>query len=222
MVTDYTKTYTSYSGCDIAASFNGKVIGELQAITYSVSREKAPIYTMGSAEPRSFSRGKRGIAGTLVFTVFNRDSLIEEMNALMKEKNLGIQKFAMNTTSAIATATDGQQYLSIEDWDAQMSKLAAGSGTTNGGTGATTGNLVQTAPAYYADEILPFDITVTFANEYGQRAVMMIYGVELLNEGSGYSIDSVTTEKAYTFVARKIDYMKSVDNDNDVQLSTTF
>ena len=55
----YTKTYSTFSGCDIVATFNGKVIGELQAITYSISREKSPVYTMGSAEPRSFSRGKR-------------------------------------------------------------------------------------------------------------------------------------------------------------------
>lgn len=53
----YTKTYTTFSGCDIVATFGNTVIGELQAITYSVSREKAPIYTLGSAEPRSFSRG---------------------------------------------------------------------------------------------------------------------------------------------------------------------
>lgn len=38
---DYTKTYTTFSGCDIVATFNNIVIGELQAITYSVSREKA-------------------------------------------------------------------------------------------------------------------------------------------------------------------------------------
>lgn len=56
-VESYTKTYTTFSGCDIVASFNGKMVGELQGITYSVSREKAPIYTLGSAEPRSFSRG---------------------------------------------------------------------------------------------------------------------------------------------------------------------
>lgn len=43
-VTNYTKTYTSFSGCDIAATFNGKVIGELQAITYSVSRESFPVF----------------------------------------------------------------------------------------------------------------------------------------------------------------------------------
>ena len=35
----YTKTYTSFSGCDIVATFGNQVIGELQAITYSVQRE---------------------------------------------------------------------------------------------------------------------------------------------------------------------------------------
>lgn len=53
----YMKTYSTFGGCDIVATFNGKVIGELQAITYSLTREKVPVYTMGSAEPRSFSRG---------------------------------------------------------------------------------------------------------------------------------------------------------------------
>lgn len=221
MVEDYTKTYTTFSGCDIVAAFNGKVIGELQAITYSVSREKAPVYTMGSAEPRSFSRGKRGIAGTLVFTVFNRDALIEEFKEKLTGENgaTGIQKFKMNDPAYVAANTENASgYVSIEDWDAQMSNLAAGQG---GNGTAKISNLVAKVAPKYADEILPFDITVTFANEYGQRAVLVIYGVELLNEGSGYSIDSVTTEKAYTFVARRIDHMKSVDG-SDESFSSTF
>ena len=37
------------------------------------------VYTLGSAEPRSFSRGKRGIAGNLVFIVFNRDALLSSL-----------------------------------------------------------------------------------------------------------------------------------------------
>ena len=55
---EYTKTYSTFGGCDIVPVFNGKVIGEIQAITYSITREKVPVYTMGSAEPRSFSRGE--------------------------------------------------------------------------------------------------------------------------------------------------------------------
>lgn len=102
-----------------------------------------------------------------------------------------------------------------------MSSLA-GVGTETGTNISNTSNLVSKYQAIYADEILPFDITISFANEYGQRAVLTIYGVELLNEGSGYSIDSVTTEKAYTFVARKIDYMKALDSDSDVGFSSTY
>lgn len=63
----------------------------------------------------------------------------------------------------------------------------------------------------YADEIPPFDVTISFMNEYGQRATLVIYRVEFLNEGSGFSIDNVTTEKACTFVARRIDYITPVD-----------
>jgi hypothetical protein len=63
----------------------------------------------------------------------------------------------------------------------------------------------ETVPAIYADEIPPFDITITFRNEYGQGAKMAIYGVEILNEGMGLSIDDLTTEKACTFIARAIE-----------------
>lgn len=225
-VSEYTKTYTSFSGCDIVATFNGKVIGELQAITYSISREKAPIYTMGSAEPRSFSRGKRGIAGSLAFTVFNRDALIEEFSPMLKggeESDTGILKFKMNdydTVKQIAGTEGSGGYVTIDQWDAQMTALAGGDSTT-----PATGTLADLTAKYkpkYADEILPFDITITMANEYGQRAVLVIYGVELLNEGSGYSIDNVTTEKAYTFVARRIDHMKALDNDDTTGFSSTW
>ena len=39
--------------------------------------EKAPLYTLGNANPRSFSRGKRGIAGSMVFTLFDRSALYQ-------------------------------------------------------------------------------------------------------------------------------------------------
>lgn len=40
---EYTNTYTTFSGCDIACSFGSQIIGELQGISYSVTREKAPV-----------------------------------------------------------------------------------------------------------------------------------------------------------------------------------
>jgi hypothetical protein len=71
----------------------------------------------------------------------------------------------------------------------------------------TQNNEFVDVPSYYADQIPPFDVTITFRNEYGQQARMAIYGVEILNEGMGMSIDDITTEKACTFVARKIDHL---------------
>lgn len=40
---EYMKTFTSFSGADIVATFGSKVFGQLQAITYAVQREVAPI-----------------------------------------------------------------------------------------------------------------------------------------------------------------------------------
>lgn len=177
-------------------------------------KEKAPIYTLGSPEPRSFSRGKRGIAGTLVFTVFNRDALLEEFKAHNQMNKL--QKFKGNVSSVdIGGYTP---YTSIDEWDRAMTN---GSYSNDGSsTVQTTGDLVdKNADAAYADEILPFDITITFANEYGQNAVVTIYGVELLNEGSGFSIDTVSAEKAYTFIARRISYMKKDDGTTELSNS---
>lgn len=78
---EYTKTYTTFSGADIVAVFNGTVIGTLAGITWSVTREKAPIFTMGSPNPRSFSRGKRGIAGSMIFMTFDRPALYNLIQA---------------------------------------------------------------------------------------------------------------------------------------------
>lgn len=216
MVQDITKTYTAFAGCDIVASFNGKIIGELQAITYSISREKSPIYTMGSPEPRAFGRGKRGIAGSMVFTIFNRDALLSELSeSLETNPNAQIQKYTAN-------ATNQNNSLSIEDWDSQMSSYANSTGAGAGVVG-NVADLTTKAVAKYADEILPFDVTISFANEYGKKAAMTIYGVELLNEGAGFSIDTVTAERAYTFVARSIDHMKPIEEgSNDGMISATF
>lgn len=52
------KTYNSSAGTDIVATIDGILIGNLNGISYSMTREKAPIYTMGSVDAVSFGRGK--------------------------------------------------------------------------------------------------------------------------------------------------------------------
>jgi len=178
-VSEYTRSYNSFSGVDIKATFGGKVIGELQGVSFSVTREKAPIYTMGSADPRSFSRGKRGIAGSVIFTVFDRNALLEVFRNLEDRSGW----FFAHDTDVQKHSEDearGQQVWEDINTDSSWQ------------------------PPWYPDQIPPFDIVLTAANEYGQVAQMSIRGVEILNEGSGISIDDIVTEEQMTFVAREI------------------
>ncbi|PGV22943.1 hypothetical protein [Bacillus cereus] len=43
------KEKVTLRGADIVATFNGKVIGTIDPISYSVSRERSPIYTLGAS-----------------------------------------------------------------------------------------------------------------------------------------------------------------------------
>ena len=64
---------------------------------------------------------------------------------------------------------------------------------------------------FLADELPPFDITISFANEYGRTAKMAIYGVRLISEGQVMSINDVFTENTYQYVATDIDYINNYD-----------
>lgn len=59
----------------------------------------------------------------------------------------------------------------------------------------------EVATPWYTDQILPFDITVAGANEYGAAASAKLFGVEILNEGFGTSIDDTVLEMQATTVA---------------------
>ena len=62
----------------------------------------------------------------------------------------------------------------------------------------------------YSDQVLPFNITLAGANEYGAMTAAKILGVEVLNEGSGFSVDDSVTESQATFVARAIEPLQAV------------
>jgi hypothetical protein len=51
---------------------------------------------------------------------------------------------------------------------------------------------------------MPFDVTLAGNNEYGAATAMRIFGVEILNEGGGISIDDAVSEMQATFVARYV------------------
>lgn len=190
------KTYNSFSGVDIQATFAGKPIGELQGVSYTVTREKAPLYTMGSPDPRAFSRGKRGIAGSLIFLVFDRSNLLTALEErawfwadvadLTYLKNFSPDgKIPGQTGTPLRVPVSG---ITLPLSDSEEKRVGT----------------VTPARAWYHDQLPPMDIVLTALNEYGHAARMAIRGVEILNAGSGISIDDITTDENMTFVATDI------------------
>jgi len=208
---EYAASYTTFSGCDIKAIFANVTIGEIQAISVQVTREKAGIYTMGSPNPRSFSRGKRGIAGSMIFIQFDRDTILSSLSEL---------KFQGDIEELRADSVGDTTSL---EWQIRAASSEVTAATPLGGEpGGVQQELDLTSvdsdqevmSAFYADQIPPFDITLTGANEYGDLAKMAIFGVEFLNEGWGISIDDLVSEKQYTYLCRNVSWWQWVKNPN--------
>jgi hypothetical protein len=77
------------------------------------------------------------------------------------------------------------------DADRQISSIANG--------------IASAQAAWYPDQLLPFSLVLNAINDYGHRASMAIHGVEIMNSGSGISIDDINIDESMTFVATEID-----------------
>jgi hypothetical protein len=194
---DLSRSYSSFSGVDIKVVIDGRIAGTMQAVSYAIQREKAPIYVMGRVDPLSFSRGKRGIAGTMISimldhrepwasssqVILDKDEIIPDAFDSATNFTGGIDDFAglsaVDPTLGVVPDVDRTVQTSIVDeWQAH-------------------------APNY-VDQIAPFDISIIAVNEYGRAAMMRIYGCEILNEGSGFSIDDIVIENQMTYVCRTL------------------
>lgn len=188
---ELSRTYTSFSGCDIRVVVEGETLGSAQAVSYAVQREKAPIYVLGRVDPLSFSRGKRGIAGTLITLMLDRHILFRrEFDSLKFIADKDEIYASVNDLNDATTTTD----LNALDGDPLSPEFNESD---------VTGNY-QLNRAWYVDQLPPFDVVVVAANEYGAAAQMRIYGIEILNEGSGFSIDDIVIENQMTYVCRTI------------------
>lgn len=191
------QTYNSMAGTDIVATIDGILIGNLNGISFSTTREKSPIYVMGSVDAVSFGRGKRGHAGSLIFTNFDRHAMYDIMEGTFSSTGKGPEPRYMYWRKKTDIPAGG------------ASKLLPG----DGGHLDLLSNLGSKQDiANYSDQLPPFTISLVSQNEYGNVSAMHILGVELINEGSGVSIDDIVTETQMTFVARAIIGWRPVSN----------
>lgn len=178
-------TYSSYSGCDIVASItipnlNLKpyVIGSLQTVSYSIHREVSPVRVLGKINPNGFVSGPRTVAGSLIFTVFD-SNLVHKIVKIMKE---GYNSRIHDTTNY--KSEDILQYASKYN-DRIYDAVSSGSYSV-------------------MDEMPPFDITISFMNEYGNYSTLVIKGVIIVDEGQVMSIEDMITENTMSYMAHDI------------------
>lgn len=183
------RKYSSFSGCDIRIIVAGVALGAAQAMSYAVQREKAPIYVMGRVSPRAFSRGKRGIAGTLV-------TLMLDKHFMQQDPFTGM-KFIADNDEFIPTATNTDANFSGDNFLLDQA--------SNGGIRTDDySSSFSVKSAWYVDQLPPFNAAIVAANEYGMASSMRIYGIEILNEGSGFSVDDMVIENQMTYVALEV------------------
>jgi hypothetical protein len=200
----YERSYNTFSGVDIIATFGGRHIGELQGISFTSTREIAPLYTMGSKNPRAFAKGKRGIAGSLIFLTFDREGLLETV------KGMDHMQFVAKTHEIRQNQIPGSRNVRTGNLAEYQIGIDGGSGTTSPVSNVDNrlhefANIEYqlVSPMYY-DEIPPFSVVLNAVNEAGHTMRLILKGVQIMNAGSGTSIDDITIDTTCTFVATEL------------------
>ncbi len=166
--------------------------------------KRPPIYTMGSPDPRAYSRATRGVAGSLIWINFDRHALLNlvrraggqfvaNVDDIRPEFQLDSNGFIGQTVIFDASITRDSGIpvnATIDQLDTQLTAVSG---------------FKEAAVPWYSDQILPFDVTLAGTNEMGAAATMKIFGVEVLNEGFGTSVDDAVSEIHATFVARMVE-----------------
>lgn len=223
------EVFRSLSGSEIHAVFGNVKFADIQMIKYASSRQKAPIYTMGSPDLRAVARGPRSINGALIFSQLSTRSLVERM------AEGGSKVFLSNDELANYTPRNNERYKEIKSGtvEAKRAALKAGGSLAVTGTIGPGGfedggtfdpfavgediykseNFGQAVPAFLADQLPPFDITLVgmpetagedyLADKYRPQS-LIIRGVEFVSEASGSSIQDMVIEKQMSFIARSI------------------
>lgn len=193
------ENYGAFSASEITAFIDNVQVGTLTSISYQIHTEKVAQYTFGSANPRRFVTGKRGIAGSITFNMFDRSALLAIFagsNQIGQPLIGSASNLAVNM-GILAPGTTG--FVPVTTVAAGLNDAAIA--RTNDST-KTAFNNVFSQPLEYTDQLPPFDLTLAMVDNQGRGAYMVIGGMEIINEGAGYSIDDMVTQQAFTFVAR--------------------
>jgi len=191
--------YNAFSGADMVAFMGHKKIGTLQGITVSITREVVPVYVAGNPNPVTVVKGKRAIAGNIVFSQFDRHAVIKAAEAFRGRQTIGQLWSELPKQPSFTNLDPNYTTGAFGSTDAGNKWLEAVN-TQN----RAVYELVKNRALRYSDQVPPFDVTITFVNESGASAFAAVLGIQLGNEGYGWTLDDITPEMAVTYVAKGV------------------
>ena len=230
--------FQSLSGSEIHAVFGNLKFADIQMIKYAYSRQKAPVYTMGSADLRAIARGPRSINGALIFSHLSKQNLVEKMGeagykVFLSNDETANYNSAYKKQGAAGTAGDAntlkRQALRASGTIANYGAVSKNGLSTDSGTfdpfavGEDIYNLSnfgQVQSAFLADQLPPFDITLVGIPETAAQGLLdktykpqslVLRGVEFVSEASGTSIEDLVIEKQMSFLARSLQDWSGVE-----------
>lgn len=230
-----------FAGGDLQAAINSKIIGNLEALAWSISTEIAPQYAFGDRDPRSFVKGKRVIVGSMSMTQWTKHALIEEVFNVSE-----FNHYQALTLGRLWDAESQGAQLTANTPSVRGIKTASG---TTGGVGAATQTLspavdetltiINTATsrglskpeferqqrelAYsaalrqgqkrviYSDQIPPFDVTITGVNKEGYMSTCTIFGLEIQQETDGKSMNDMNPTVGFSFICRRVEPWREIN-----------
>jgi hypothetical protein len=208
------QVFQAFTGADMNASINyidqsgisrSRVFGSLNTLTVSVVRDVNPLWAMGSPDYRAITKGKRAISGTMTFTVFDRDPIMRDIyNAGTGTletmwKNL---KQVLGKIYSSGVYSDGAMFVA----DTSVQNSLAFPGLTNLTSAVKSAqnlrSLVGSQPLRYADQIPPFDVTISMANESGFASSAALRFITIVSQATGWSMNEQESDQVYQYIAR--------------------
>jgi hypothetical protein len=184
--------YNSFSGTDMKAAIwippnplagrhsgTYKIWAELQTITVSSARPPGPVRCLGMSNVRDYTRGPRTIAGSLIFTVLDRDVFYDVYQRSHYESPTEVPIF-VDAIPPFHLLIDASN-----EMGAQATTSIVGVTLTNWGTTYSVDDLmVEATYSYVAKFVSPFANKREWRNGLAQAVSMMTNGLEPLSSRS--------------------------------------
>jgi hypothetical protein len=209
------KDLMAFSPVDMQIFMAGKPLLSILQISYQIHREVISLYGFGDPNPVGFNRGKRGIAGSLVCNTFQdhpllRSSWAEDTEIYGKNNN------SLSLKDAFGAGTGDKFKATLDDYAFSNGTFSLNTNPNfSGGTFSLSDQTLQqelkdsydwvaNRKLNYVDQLPPMDIVISCVNEMGAAAYMAINSVILINEAGMMSMESLSSETHFTFIARSI------------------